>query len=184
MVWFLALAFTGGIAAAPAAAPASAPALVSAQRASLAAMMLANESRRVRSTNARIMKLLSDGVRRSRTFADLVTRIHETDVIVYIEQTYSLPPDMAGRILLQTVAGGQRYLRVQVRATLHGDPTIAVIAHELRHALEVAGDSQVRDDAGLVTLYRRIGHISYGTRGYDTDAADATGRQVRDELIG
>jgi hypothetical protein len=183
MLWFLPLAFAAFVEAAPAAAPASSPTIVAARRASLAAAMLANESRRVRSPHARITTLLSDGVRRSATFADLVARIHDTDVIVYVEQTYGLPPDMSGRLLLQTVAGGQRYLRVQVRATLNGDQTIAVIAHELQHALEVAGDGQVVDDGGLVALYRRIGHVSHGSAGFDTDAANATGRRVRDELI-
>ena len=183
MVWLLALAFAANIEASPDDARLHAPSIVAARRASLASALLANESRRVRSPHARVTKLLADGVRRSKTFADLVTRVHDTDVIVYVEQTYGLPTDMAGRLLLQTVAGGQRYLRVQVRATLNGDQTIAVIAHELQHALEVADDRAVTDDAGLTTLYRRIGHASYGSRGFDTDAAQTTGRQVRDELI-
>ena len=182
MVWLLALALAAHLEAPPAASPSHSPSLVAARRASLAAALLANESRRVRSTNERITKLLSDGVRRSGTFANLVARVHDTDVIVYVEQTYGLPRDMSGRLLLQTVAGGQRYLRVQVRATLNGDQTIAVIAHELQHALEVARDRQVTDDAGLTALYRRIGHVSYGTFGFDTEAAESTGRMVRDEL--
>jgi hypothetical protein len=183
MVWLLALAFAVNVDASPDDVRLNSPSLADARRASLASALPANESRRVRSPNARITKLLSDGVRRSKTFADLVTRIHDTDVIVYVEQTYGLPIDVTGRLLLQTVAGGQRYLRVQVRATLNADQTIAVIAHELQHALEVAGDAGVTDDAGLTSLYRRIGHVSYGTRGFDTDAAETTGRVVRDELM-
>ena len=183
MVWLLALAFAANIEAAPDAPGMHSPSIGAAQRASLASALLANESRRVRSPNGRITKLLADGVRRSKTFADLVTRIHETDVIVYVEQTFGLASDMTGRLLLQTVAGGQRYLRVQVRATLNGDQTIAVIAHELQHALEVAHDRLVTNDAGLTALYRRIGHVSYGSIGFDTDAAQTTGRVVRDELI-
>jgi hypothetical protein len=61
---------------------------------------------------------------------------------------------------------------------------IAVIAHELQHAVEVAGDPGVVDDAGLVALYRRIGHNSAGGHSYDTDAARTAGHTVRDELIG
>jgi hypothetical protein len=60
---------------------------------------------------------------------------------------------------------------------------IALIAHELRHALEVAADRSVVNDLALVALYRRIGHISHSTHAFDTEAAEKTGRQVRDELI-
>ena len=182
MVWLLAFALASGLGG-PGDAPADVP-TVAANRSALAASLLANESRRVRSTNGRISKLLAEGVRRSRTFADIVSQVHETNVIVYLEPVHDLPGGMSGRIVLQTVAGGQRYLRVQVRATLPTDQTISVIAHELRHALEVAADTSVVDDDGLVALYKRIGHVSYGERGYDTDAADATGRIVRGELIG
>ena len=83
---------------------------------------------------------------------------------------------------MQTTAGGQRYLRVQVRAMMQGDHVIAVVAHELHHALEVAGDKSVVDEVTLAELYRRIGHASIGAHGYDTDGARAAGIRVRDEL--
>lgn len=146
--------------------------------------MLLAETRRIRSSEKRINLLLQQGVRRSRTFADLVTRIHRSNVIVYIESSHQLASDTLGRILLQTVAGGQRYLRVQVRSHLQGDHIIAVLAHEFHHALEVADDLSVVDDATLTQLYRRIGHESHGPQGFDTDAARAAGIRVRDELIG
>jgi hypothetical protein len=146
--------------------------------------MLASPDRHVRSVDARITKLLSDGTRRSPTFADLVTALHQTNVIVYVESSHALSPEIAGRILLQTVAGTQRYLRVQVRATLPPDQMISVIAHELRHALEVADDPAVVDDVGLTMLYQRIGHVTYGMQGFDTDAARETGKRVRTELRG
>jgi hypothetical protein len=182
MIWLATLVMAGvldGSSLDPPRGSASVPTL----RAAAPAALLAADSRRVRSNTQQVTKLLNEGVRRSRTFADLVTRIHQTNVIVYVEPSYGLPSDLQGRILLQAVAGGQRYLRVQVRATLQGDQMIAVIAHELRHALEVADDLSVIDDAGLTALYRRIGHVTGGTHGFDTDAAQETGRRVRDELI-
>jgi hypothetical protein len=182
MIWFATVVMTNtlsGFALDPASGSASVPTTV---RPASAAALMAAESRRVRSNNQRVVKLLNEGVRRSPTFADLITKIHTTNVIVYVEPSYALAPDLQGRILLQAVAGDQRYLRVQVRATLQGDLMIAVIAHELRHALEVADDQSVVDDAGLTALYRRIGHISSGSHSFDTDAAQATGRRVRDEL--
>lgn len=180
MFWLLALALSGEGAgpARPAALPVSTVHPVAAYD------MLTSPARRIRAGTTRFSTLLIEGARRSRTFAGLVARVHDTDVIVYIEQSFELPPDITGRMLLQTVAGGQRYLRIQVRATLQGDQIIAVIGHELRHALEVADDPTVQSDAGLLALYRRIGRNTVGWRGFDTEAAEIAGRMVRDELIG
>jgi hypothetical protein len=183
MVLIFALALTLAEGPAPA-TPSVPPPVVATPRPVTVVDMLKSPATRVRSGGKRFAGLLTEGARRSRTFADLVSRVQDTNVIVYVEASWDLPPDMAGRILLQGVAGGQRYLRIQVRATLQGDPAIAVIAHELRHALEVAEDPAVLDDRGLVALYQRIGHVSAGTRGYDTEAARDVGRIVRDELIG
>ena len=61
---------------------------------------------------------------------------------------------------------------------------IALVGHELRHALEVAESPDVRDEAGLIALYERIGHPSTGIHQYDTLAAQDAGRQVKAELKG
>lgn len=146
--------------------------------------LLRLESRRIRTAHERIMRVLEEGARRSPTFAALLRKVHDSTVIVYIEPTFALPPDMAARVVLQAAAGHQRYLRMQVRATLQGEHLIATIAHELGHVLEVAGDPSVLDEAGLRALYRRIGHSSHGADGYDTEGAKVIGRIVRKELIG
>ena len=183
MVWLMSLVFSGTVGLAPAMTPVAASPLHPAALLP-AEQLLASNARRIRSAQPRLTQLLHEGVRRSRTFADLVSRVHRTDLIVYIETSYELGGDTVGRILLQTVAGGQRYVRVQVRPTLYGDQIIAVIGHELRHALEVAEDTTVVDDATLAKLYRRIGRASDGRKGFETEAARATGLRVRDELIG
>ncbi len=183
MLWLLSLAFAGAVSGpspasiSPVKAAAPSPAVI-------AAGLLAAETRRIRAATPRVGKLIDEGVQRSRTFAQLVSDVHATNVIVYIEASFGLPPDVSGRILLAGVAGGQRYLRVQVRATLQRDQFISTIAHELRHALEVADDRTVVDDKGFVALYRRIGDGVHAGGGYDTEAARRTGRRVRDELLG
>jgi hypothetical protein len=182
MVWMSSMVFTAAFALSPAGA--SLPPVLHPAKAPVApAQLLASDARRIRAEK-RVMKLLQDGVRRSTTFADLVARVHATDLIVYVETSSALRSDTLGRIVLQAVAGGQRYLRVQVKSMLHGDQMIAVIAHELRHALEVAEDRSVVDDTTLERLYRRIGHVTEGRTGFDTHEAQRTGMRVRDELIG
>ena len=184
MIWLLTMLLAGPADKAPARPVDAGKSMSMSALPATATAMLEAETRRIRTHNKRVMKLLSEGLRRSPTFADLVVKLHSTDVIVYIEPTFGLPPEMAGRILLQTVSGNQRYLRMQVRSTLQGDHMIAVIAHELRHALEVAAEPTVTNDAGLESLYRRIGRVSHGTNAFDTDDAVMVGRTVAIELIG
>ena len=140
--------------------------------------------RRVRSTNARVAKMLELGARRSSTFAGLLAAIGRTDVIVYVEAGDTMPSKVDGRLALVPVANSQRYLRIEVRTTLPREELIPLIAHELRHALEVAEEPCVWDQAGMAELYRRIGETSGGVHAYDTAGARETGRQVRVELAG
>ena len=147
-------------------------------------LLLYSPERRVRSTDRRIGKMLELGARRSTTFAGLLAAIDKTDVIVYILPVNHMPPKLDGRLLLIPMANQQRYLRIQVRGDLPREEMIPLIAHELRHALEVAEEPAVRDQAAMIDLYERIGETSLGQHAYDTAAARSTGRQVRSEIAG
>lgn len=147
------------------------------------ASLLSAPDRRVRSTDSRIAQLLRVGVERSPTFAELMQSLNRTDVIVYIERTRELPRTLAGRLLLLPMAGPHRYLRIQVRGDLPQRELIALIGHELRHALEIADEPAVRDASTMLTFYQKIGHPTTGTlHTYDTDAAQLAGQRVRVEL--
>jgi hypothetical protein len=147
--------------------------------------MLTAPDRRVRSMDARITGLLEIGVHRSPTFRHLVRALNATDVIVYLERSRALPTALAGRLLLLPRAGEQRYLRIQVRSDLPALELIALIGHELRHALEIAENPTVRDAPTMLSLYQRIGHATPGAEHtYDTNAARTTGKRVRLELAG
>jgi hypothetical protein len=148
-------------------------------------LLLNAPDRRVRGPEARVHSLLAEGLHRSRTFASLMTAISRTDVIVYVEAVMTLPKDTMGRLaMLPSAEGAFRYLRVQIRADLSRRDAIALIAHELRHALEIASAAEVRDSTALIRLYERIGHSSIGEHAYDTEAARDTGRVVKRELAG
>jgi hypothetical protein len=67
---------------------------------------------------------------------------------------------------------------------MNRDAMISVIAHELRHALEVAGEQSVVTEKALEQFYRRVGDTPHAGGGYDTEAARAAQRVVRSELIG
>jgi hypothetical protein len=147
-------------------------------------LLLFSPERQVRSTDDRIRKMLEIGARRSSTFAGLLAALERTDVIVYIQPAAHMPSKLDGRLLLLPIANNQRYLRIQVRGDLSRAELIPLIAHELRHALEVAEQPAVRDQAAMIELYERIGETSTGPHAYDTPEARATGKQVRSELAG
>jgi hypothetical protein len=97
----------------------------------------------------------------------------------------ALPRFVDGLTFLIPSQDHQRYLRIQVRQALHPDETIALLAHELRHALEVATDPSVTTRQAFVALYERIGLPVPGSSSrFDTPAAQEMGRMVRRELGG
>jgi hypothetical protein len=166
-----------GPAVTPVPAPAPAPSIPSAHYSLLAA-----PERRVRAADPQLHDLLREGVARSATFAGLMTALNRSDVIVYIERLMTMPRDTVGRLTIVPMKAGARYLRIQIRQGLTRHEAIAIIGHEMQHALEVALATEVRDATGLIELYERIGHSSGGEHAYDTNAAQDTGRQVKREL--
>jgi hypothetical protein len=178
MLSLLTVGLVGALALADPATPASSSSISPAHN-----LLLNSPERRVRAPEARVYSLMAEGLHRSRTFASLVTALNRTDVIVYIESVMTLPKDTLGRLTMVPRGGTEfRYLRVQIRADLSRRDAIALIGHELRHALEIADAAEVRDTTSLVKLYERIGHSSIGEHAYDTEAARDTGRVVRREL--
>ena len=147
-------------------------------------VLMESPERHVRAADSAMTKVLVQGMRRSGTFAHLVLALNKSDVIVYIESGKPLPTTIVGRLLLAAGPEGSRYLRIQVSGHPGTNDMIALVGHELRHALEVAESPEVRDEAGLIALYQRIGHPSTGQHQYDTAAAQDTGRQVKAELKG
>ena len=145
---------------------------------------MSDPTRHVRAADGMMTAVLAEGMRRSGTFAHLVLALDKSDVIVYLESGRPLPAAIAGRLLLAAGPQGYRYLRIQVGGHRGSNEIIALVGHELRHALEVAECPEVRDEASLIALYERIGHHSTGAHHYDTVAAQAAGRKVKSELAG
>jgi hypothetical protein len=144
--------------------------------------LLTAPNRNVRTFNDRVTTALFAGARRSATFASLVTALDGSDVIAYIELAHDLPAMVEGRLLLATTTVGHRYVRIQIRATQSPDEIIAIIGHELQHAVEIARAPGVQDDASMRRHYERAGAGRSTERGFETQAAQDAGRRVRGEL--
>ena len=141
---------------------------------------------RVRSTDATILELLREGTERSATFRSLIDAINHVIGFVYVEFGICAFGHVDGCLLPFIAATqGDRYLRVIVTFDTHRrehDRLLALIAHELQHAIEVLEHPEVVDLPTMDAMYRRIGRALPGATGYETAAARAVEGTVLSEL--
>ena len=143
---------------------------------------------RVRSTDTRVLDLLREGSERSATFRALIATISRSNGFVYVEFGYCAFGHLEGCLLpFLAPAHGDRYLRIVVSNDKNRrthDQLLALIAHEMRHALEVLEHEEVVNIATMEAMYRKIGVPLTGRlSGYETSAARATGDEVLAELL-
>jgi len=143
---------------------------------------LDSPTRHVRTVDRSVAKLLARGYRHSPTFAGLITRLQHSDVFVYIEEMPRLPAGLEGRMMMLPRAHDHRYVRIQLALRGAPEDSIAILGHELQHAIEIAESPDVGDQEAMTRLYERIG-MRGGDHVYDTMAARETGRLVRKELM-
>jgi len=145
----------------------------------------------VRSSEPRIQALIKTGHERSVTFRSLLDALNASDVIVYIESHVARESRQTVRenldaYLLHQVAsqGGYRYLRIALGARGSQRRLIAILAHELQHAIEVAQAPEVRDSEGIERMFSALA-LTFGCGGttcYETQAAKDVERVVLKEL--
>lgn len=143
---------------------------------------------RVRSTNRTILELLKEGAERSATFQSLTGAIAHSNGIVHVEFGYCAFGHVNGCLLPFIAAShGDRYLRIVVTPDTNRrsrDQLLALIAHEMRHTLEVLEHEEVVDVQTMEAMYRKIGKPLAGVQsGYETAAARAAGDAVLAELL-
>ena len=142
--------------------------------------------RRVRPCDAAVGALIVRGAASSVTLRALINTIERSDLIVHVEQVNRPGQGLAGATRFVTRAGGQRYVRITLYGYRSVNQTIALIGHELQHAVEVATAGWVVDQATCLELFHAIGHRTCGAQRervcYDTDAAVQAGARVWDDL--
>lgn len=136
---------------------------------------------RVRAVDAMARRVLDLGMRRSPTLARMVADLQHTDLIVYI-QTVPLPRLVRGDARVVVCAGGARHVRIRLGVPAATCELVAVLGHELRHALEYAEMPEIRDEDSLARAYTRIGFPAKGEGYWETRAALEAGDAVAYEL--
>lgn len=158
---------------------------------SLAVMLVMNghvlwadqhEQVRVRAIDDDAAQIMADGRARSSSFCTLMTAVGRSDLIVYVGTTRGLRSRIGGGIRFLTATAQARFLHVVVSAQLRPKRAVATLAHELRHALEVARILDIRTTDGFSRHFQDHG-VPAG-RGFQrcTAAARETEEQVLREL--
>ena len=154
---------------------------------SMAAESIPDSSRPpIRSTDRRLRMLLDEGLRISPTLRALVARLSRSDVVVYLRCDERSAAGAGGRLTFVSSAGGYRYVVVRMTRFARAQQ-IAIMAHELQHAVEIADTPAIVDGQSLVSEYHRIGYVNANTPlpgiAFDTEAAVRAGEQVLRELM-
>lgn len=144
----------------------------------------ADPAPRLRLTDPRLRTAVEAGRRQSPLFRALTTQLEATDVIVYVQCT-RLPSRLAGDLTFMTAAAGVRYVLVRIGRDLPLPRTIAILGHELQHALEVARSPDIVSAATMAVAYERFGFVRSRGREraeFDTLAAIDAGATIWREL--
>ena len=144
----------------------------------------APSSPRLRASDAQMRMLIDEAIAKSATVRALVEHLAASDVIVYVACEFDPGVRAAGRLNFMTAAGGVRYVVIRLKLTRR-HAAIAMLAHELQHAAEIARTPSIVDGDSLMREYSRMGYRSYGSDGsaFETQAAVDVGRRVADELM-
>jgi len=132
--------------------------------------------------HGRIASAFEGALVRSPAFRAIVEALDASDTFVVIEDGGC--PGQQVRSCLHLLPGGSgtyRAVRVRVGGRQPQPVIVAQLAHELRHAAEVAAHPEVVDAATLRAMYRAIGYQSCST--YQTECWETREAQSAERLV-
>ena len=139
---------------------------------------------RVRALDLVATIALERGREESPRFRALVAELEDSDVIVHVVASPTLPAGVIGTMRFVARPGETRYVRIDLAALAGPDLRVATLAHELQHACEIAR-STAGSHGDVRDLYRVIGRAVPGVRdAFETDSAQRAGWDVWGELRG
>jgi hypothetical protein len=142
---------------------------------------------RIRILDSHLKSLFDHGVTQSPTFRTLVERVEAGSILVFVEGDIRMPERLGAQLKFVTSVNDVRYVRVDINVMLASRRQIALLAHELQHALEIAERPDITDVDAMESLFEDIGFQSFENgrhRSYETDAALDVQEAVEHELGG
>jgi hypothetical protein len=137
----------------------------------------------VRVRHAALDPFLREAIEKSATTRALVATLDASDVIVYFELLARMPASLPAGLTFAATGGRFRYVRIALNPTNTRRQMIAMIGHELQHAVEIAAEPTIRSRRELQKHYKRIGIAGTGDEMWDTEAARNAGRIVAREVM-
>lgn len=126
--------------------------------------------------------LVASSIERSPTVASLAEQLKASDVVAYV---VAEPHAFAGRessIQFLGRSKAQRFMVIMVDSTLPEDRQIALVGHELQHAVDMSQAKWVTDQERMGQYFTRVGWRGGETPGFETLTAVRTERKVAKEL--
>jgi hypothetical protein len=141
----------------------------------------------IRVGDDRLGPLLEYGRRHSLLLQAQIDRLEDSDVVVFLRCDPRLPAGASGRLSFVGKSAGIRYVLVRVGYVGNRLRQIALIGHELRHAVEVADTPAIVDTASLQQEYAQLGWVNRraskgGVIAFETDQAVRAGEHILREL--
>jgi len=142
----------------------------------------------VRASDNELVALLADGVKKSATLRALTDRLSKSDVIVYVRPDVLSRNANQGHLSFLSSSGGYRYLVVHLPVGQSKQQQIAMLGHELQHAVVIADASSVIDSDTLRKEFERIGKVTMAANGrdfsFDSQAATDARQRILREMSG
>lgn len=126
--------------------------------------------------------VIAEGVCRSPTVRAMVTTIQVSNVIVYIAMRRFHNHQLAGGLEFIGATTTDRILGIVIGFPLDRIARIAMLGHELQHAVEVARRPEITSRTSFNTFYATHAKPGAAEWTYETDEAYRTELQVRAEV--
>jgi len=137
---------------------------------------------RLRPVSAFEAGVIREGLCVSPTLRSLADRVDASDLTVHVRVNRFPDRRLAGGLRFLASTPTDRGLQVEIAFGLDRYARIAMLGHELQHAVEVAETAQIRDKDGFRRFYALHGVGPAIERAYETDAAREVEIAVRKEL--
>jgi hypothetical protein len=134
----------------------------------------------VRSMDPRVQSWLELGGSESPTFRELLARLGASDLIVHVQVVDHL--SVSGQTYFVASAASVRYVRVEVMASRDAREMVALLGHELQHAVEIADAPRIRDRQSLALFYRMMSDNPSSIEVLDSAEARVMEERVRREI--
>jgi hypothetical protein len=134
----------------------------------------------IRTTDARVEAVMQSAFDRSATFRKMVAIIDASDSYVYV-QGGKCSHGVKACFVSVSASTTNRYLRVIVDSGVGELDLTRLIAHELRHTIEVIAEPSIRSGEAMYYFYERTA-IRAASDTHETRAAIAAGETVQSEI--